>query len=76
LAAQALPVGILAVLAYGLVLLALGLAPLALVAPLRESGVIVVALWGVLRLRERERALLKLAGAAAVLGGAALLAAG
>ncbi len=73
---QALPVGVLSVSAYGLALAALSLAPLALVAPLRESGVIVVALWGVLRLGERERASLKLSGAAAVLTGAALLAAG
>jgi drug/metabolite transporter (DMT)-like permease len=76
LAAQALPIGILTVLAYGLVLIALALAPLALVAPVRESGVVVVALWGVLRLRERARALPKLTGATAVLLGAALVAAG
>jgi drug/metabolite transporter (DMT)-like permease len=75
-AARALPVGVLAIGAYGLTLAALSLAPLALVAPLRESGVVVVALWGVLRLGERERARLKLAGAAAVLAGATLLAAG
>jgi drug/metabolite transporter (DMT)-like permease len=74
--AAALPVGVLSIGAYGLTLTALSLAPLALVAPLRESGVIVVALWGVLRLGERERAGLKLAGAGAVLAGAALLAAG
>jgi len=74
--AQALPVGVLTIGAYGLALAALSLAPLALVAPLRESGVVVVALWGVLRLGERERAPLKLTGAAAVLAGAALLAVG
>jgi drug/metabolite transporter (DMT)-like permease len=73
---EALPVGLPAVLSYGLVMVALSLAPLALVAPLRESGVVVVALWGVLRLRERSRIPLKLGGAAAVLAGAALLAAG
>jgi drug/metabolite transporter (DMT)-like permease len=73
---QAAQVGALTVAAYGLTLAALSLAPLALVAPLRESGVVVVALWGVLRLGERERAPLKLGGAAAVLTGAALLAAG
>jgi len=76
LAGQALPVGVLTVGAYGMTLAALSLAPLALVAPLRESGVVVVALWGVLRLGERERAPLKLAGAGAVLAGAALLAVG
>jgi drug/metabolite transporter (DMT)-like permease len=75
-AAQAAPVGVLTVGAYGLTLAALSLAPLALVAPLRESGVIVVALWGVWRLGERERATLKVAGAAAVLAGATLLAVG
>jgi drug/metabolite transporter (DMT)-like permease len=75
-ARAALPVGVLTVSAYGLTLAALSLAPLALVAPLRESGVVVVALWGVLRLGERDRAGLKLGGAAAVLAGAALLAAG
>jgi len=73
-AAQALPVGVMAVGAYALALAALSLAPLVLVAPLRESGVVVVALWGVLRLGERDRARLKLGGAAAVLAGAALLA--
>jgi drug/metabolite transporter (DMT)-like permease len=71
-AREALPVGVLNVLAYGLTLTALSLAPLTLVAPLRESGVVVVALWGVLRLHERERAGLKLGGARAVLAGAAL----
>lgn len=71
---EALPVGVLSVGAYGLALTALSLAPLALVAPLRESGVVLVALWGVLRMGERDRAPLKLSGAAAVLTGAALLA--
>jgi drug/metabolite transporter (DMT)-like permease len=73
---QALPIGALNVGAYGLALAALSLAPLALVAPLRESGVVIVALWGVLRLGERDRAPLKLGGAAAVLAGAALIAIG
>lgn len=76
LVSQALPVGALTIGAYGLALAALSLAPLALVAPLRESGVVVVALWGVLRLGERDRAALKVSGAAAVLAGAALLAIG
>ncbi len=76
LVTEALPVGVLSIGSYGLTLAALSLAPLALVAPLRESGVVIVAVWGVLRLRERERAPLKVGGAAAVLAGAALLAAG
>jgi drug/metabolite transporter (DMT)-like permease len=76
LLADALPVGVLTVGAYGLTLTALSLAPLALVAPLRESGVVLVALCGVVWLHERERAPMKLGGAAAVLAGAALLAVG
>ena len=75
-AAGAPAVGLLMVGSYGLVLAALSFAPLALVAPLRESGVVLVSLWGVLRLGEREGAPFKLAGAAAVLAGAGLLAAG
>ena len=69
-------VGVLMVGSYTVVLAALSIAPLALVAPLRESGVVLVSLWGVLRLGEREGAALKLTGAAAVLAGAALLALG
>ena len=69
-------VGVLMVGAYTLVLAALAIAPLALVAPLRESGVVLVALWGVLRLGEREGARPKLLGAAAVLAGVALITAG
>jgi drug/metabolite transporter (DMT)-like permease len=76
MARQAAPVGVLTTGAYGLTLAALSLAPLALIAPLRESGVVVVALWGVLRLGEREGAARKVGGAAAVLAGAALVAAG
>jgi len=76
LVSEALPVGVLSVGAYGLALTALSLAPLALIAPLRESGVVLVALWGVLRMGERDKAPLKLTGAAAVLTGAALLAVG
>jgi drug/metabolite transporter (DMT)-like permease len=66
-------VGLLTVAAYSLVLLALSIAPLAVVAPAREAGVVVVAVWGVFRLHERERAAAKLAGAAAVVLGALLL---
>lgn len=73
---KGLPVGVLTVGAYGLVLAALSLAPLALVAPLRESGVVVVSLWGILKLGERDRARLKLGGAVAVLTGATLLTVG
>jgi drug/metabolite transporter (DMT)-like permease len=66
-------VGTLTIAAYSLVLLALSLAPLAVVAPAREAGVVVVAAWGVYRLGERERAAQKLIGSAALVAGAFLL---
>jgi len=59
---------------YFLVLWALSLAPLAVVAPVRETAVVAVAVWGVWRLRERQRAAMKLSGAIATLAGVALLA--
>jgi uncharacterized membrane protein len=46
------------------------------VAPLRESGVVLVSLWGVFRLGERDGARLKVLGAGAVLAGVALVTAG
>ena len=59
---------------YFLVLWALSLAPLAVVAPVRETAVVAVAVWGVWRLRERSRTAMKLSGALATLMGVALLA--
>jgi drug/metabolite transporter (DMT)-like permease len=59
---------------YLLVLIALSIAPLSVVAPVRETAVVAVAVWGVWRLRERRAAVLKLAGAGAVLAGVSLLA--
>jgi drug/metabolite transporter (DMT)-like permease len=59
---------------YFLVLWALSLAPLAVVAPVREIAIVAVAVWGVWRLRERERAVMKVSGAVATLVGMALLA--
>jgi len=59
---------------YLLVLLALAIAPLAVVAPVRETAVVAVALWGVFKLGERQAAALKIAGAAATLAGVTLLA--
>jgi len=62
--------------AYGFVLAALSRAPLAIVAPLRESAVVLISAWGVVRLREaregREGAL-RIAGSALVLVGAVAL---
>jgi drug/metabolite transporter (DMT)-like permease len=59
---------------YLLVLLALSIAPLAVVAPVRETAVVAVAVWGVWKLRERRAAALKIAGAGATLVGVSLLA--
>ncbi len=59
---------------YLLVLLALRIAPLSVVAPVREVAVVAVALWGVWRLGERRAASMKLMGAAATLVGVVLLA--
>jgi drug/metabolite transporter (DMT)-like permease len=68
--------GILMVAGYTLVLTALAIAPLAGVAPLRESATVLAAGWGVLRLGERDRAAWRLAGAGCIAAGAILLAAG
>ena len=59
---------------YFLVLWALTLAPLAVVAPVRETSVVAVAVWGVWRLRETRRASMKVSGAVATLVRVALLA--
>jgi drug/metabolite transporter (DMT)-like permease len=59
---------------YFLVLWALTLAPLAVVAPVRETAVVAVAVWGIWRLGERGRATMKLSGAVVTLAGVALLA--
>jgi drug/metabolite transporter (DMT)-like permease len=59
---------------YLLVLVALSIAPLSVVAPVRETAVVAVAVWGVWKLRERRGAPLKLLGAGATLLGVAFLA--
>ena len=68
-------IGLISWTAYLLVLVALSLAPLAIVAPVRETAIVAVAIWGVWRLGERKAAGLKLAGAASTLVGVVLLAA-
>jgi uncharacterized membrane protein len=67
-------IGVISWGAYLLVLLALYLAPLAVVAPVREMAIVAVAIWGVWKLGERQAAGLKIAGAAATLVGVTLLA--
>ena len=71
---QAAVIGLFLWAGYFLVLWALSLAPLAVVAPVREVAVVGVAVWGVWRLRERDRAAVKVSGAVATLAGIALLA--
>ena len=60
--------------AYLLVLIALSIAPLSVVAPVRETSVVAVAIWVVWKLHERRAAGMKLLGASATLIGVALLA--
>jgi drug/metabolite transporter (DMT)-like permease len=73
---QAAVVGLLMTSTYLLILIALRLAPLAIVSPLRESAIVLVTLWGVWKLGERDQVWLRLGGAAMIAGGAALVALG
>lgn len=69
--------GVLSLTAYLLILFAYSQAPLAAVAPLRESGIVLAAAWGALRLGEsngRREAITRIAAAALVVVGAILLA--
>ncbi len=72
--AQAVTIGIFMWTGYLLVLWALSLAPLSVVAPVRETSVVGVAVWGIWRLRERGAVAMKLSGAVATLAGVTLLA--
>jgi drug/metabolite transporter (DMT)-like permease len=71
---QAVVVGVFMWTGYLLVLVALSIAPLSVVAPVRETAVVAVAVWGVWKLHERKGAWLKVTGAAATLIGISLLA--
>jgi drug/metabolite transporter (DMT)-like permease len=69
--------GVLSLTAYLLVLAAYSIAPLATVAPLRESGIVLAAAWGSLRLGEAvggREAVTRIAAAGLVVLGAILLA--
>ena len=69
--------GILSLTAYLLILFAYSIAPLAAVAPLRESGIVLAAAWGALRLGESaggREAVMRIVAAALVVLGAVLLA--
>ncbi len=67
-------VGALMTAAYFMVLVALSIAPLAVIAPVRESAIVLVTAWGIWRLRERQGAWLRVGGALAILAGIGLLA--
>jgi len=69
--------GVLTLIAYLLILIALSVAPLTAVAPLRESATVVVATWGAIRLGEavsRGDATRRIAASAVIVLGALLLA--
>jgi len=69
--------GVVSLVAYLLVLFAYSIAPLAGVAPLRESGIVLAAAWGALKLGEARaggEALLRIGAAGLVVAGAVLLA--
>ena len=69
--------GVLSLGAYLLVLFAYAIAPLAAVAPLRESGIVLAAAWGAMRLGEtagRRESTTRIAAAGLVVVGAVLLA--
>ena len=70
---MSLIVGVLMTAAYFMILFALSVAPLAIIAPLRESAIVLVTAWGIWRLGERRGAWLRLAGALAIVAGIALL---
>jgi uncharacterized membrane protein len=70
----AVPIGLAMTVTYLMILFALRLAPLVVIAPLRESAIVLVTLWGVWRLRERERSWPKLVGAAGIAAGVILVA--
>ncbi len=69
--------GVLTLIAYLLILVALSVAPLTAVAPLRESATVIVATWGAVRLGEaasRGDATRRIAASAVIVLGALLLA--
>lgn len=72
-------VGLLTLVAYLMILLAYTLAPLAIVAPLRESAIVLASGWGALRLAEAPghgQAALRIGAAIVVVAGAIVLAVG
>jgi uncharacterized membrane protein len=68
-------IGICIIATYQLVLFALTMAPVAIISPLRESASVMVTIWGIWKLKERDRLLPKLIGVVSILTGIGLLAA-
>lgn len=71
---RALAIGAPMAVTYLLVITALSIAPLVVVAPVRESAIALVTGWGIWRLDERQGVWLRIAGIAAILSGLVLLA--
>ena len=71
---RALAIGVPMTVTYLLVITALSIAPLVVVAPVRESAIALVTGWSIWRLDERQGARLRIAGIAAILSGLVLLA--
>jgi drug/metabolite transporter (DMT)-like permease len=71
---KAIVIGLMMWGGYLIVLWALSFAPLSVVAPVRETAVVGVAVWGVWKLRETKAAAMKLGGAVATLAGVGMLA--
>ena len=71
--AISLAVAVLMTAAYFMILFALSVAPLAIIAPLRESAIVLVTAWGIWRLGERRGAWIRVAGALTIVAGIALL---
>ena len=70
----AVTIGAMMLISYLMVLFALRLAPLVVVAPLRESGIVLVTVVGAWRLGERAGLRPRIGGSLAILGGVLILA--
>jgi drug/metabolite transporter (DMT)-like permease len=71
---QSMVIGLLMVGAYSCVLVALSVAPVSVVAPLRESAIVLVSAWGILKMKETGSIALRISGAVAIVTGIALIA--
>lgn len=67
-------IGICIIITYQLVLFALSISPVAIISPLRESASVVVTVWGIWKLKEREGLRYKIIGVLMIFTGIILLA--